>query len=675
MKLRMLMSVWIVALGLTLGVSAVAEDLKENPAEEQAGHLEVPRDKILAAPLQTDAAGEKTVIDHNGHISVQVNVDASGFNILGDAGNEPSIAVDSTDPTRISIGWRQFDNIASDFRQAGYGFTGDSGYTWTFPGRIDAGVFRSDPVLSSNADGHFFYNSLTADGSTNFRCRVFKSVDGGATWDAGVFAFGGDKQWQAIDATGGIGHDNIYVVWNSSFSACSGNFTRSYDGGQSFETCTTVVGSPIWGTLDVGPDGELFVSGTGMSVARSTTMQDSTLPAAWDHSGTVNLDGSLEVSTGPNPGGLLGQNWIAVDKSDGPNRGNVYMLASVSRNSNADPLDVMFARSTDGGVTWSSPVRVNDDPGTSAWQWFGTMSVAPNGRIDAIWLDTRADSGGFLSQLYYSFSTDTGVTWSVNEALSPAFDPHIGWPQQNKMGDYFHMVSDDLGANLAYAATFNGEQDVYFIRIGDPACPDAGRLTLDRPKYACDSVVDIAVLDCGLDTDPGLTEQITVQIDSDSETGFETVVLTETFPASARFEGSISLSEIDSSGVLLVTEGDTVTVTYLDEDDGAGGINVPVIAQAPVECTPPVISAVQATNVEARSAVIEFVTDEPTQGAVRYGLSCGLLDQFQADASLTMNPAVSLNGLADNTVYYYAVDAGQQFFQRQWRRLLHIHHS
>ncbi len=58
-----------------------------------------------------------------------------------------------------------------------------------------------------------------------------------------------------------------------------------------------------------------------------------------------------------------------------------------------DPLDVHFARSTDGGVTLGPWVRVNDDPSApNNWQWFATMSVAPNGRIDAVWNDTR-DTG------------------------------------------------------------------------------------------------------------------------------------------------------------------------------------------------------------------------------------------------------------------------------------------
>jgi hypothetical protein len=36
------------------------------------------------------------------------------------------------------------------------------------------------------------------------------------------------------------------------------------------------------------------------------------------------------------------------------------------------------------------------------------------------------------------------------------------------MGDYFHMVSDNGGAHLAWAATFGGEQNVYYLRIDFP---------------------------------------------------------------------------------------------------------------------------------------------------------------------------------------------------------------
>jgi hypothetical protein len=645
------------------GAPVSSEEATTDPSEgdDRSAHVERPHDAYLPTPPQPPGPRRKQVVSRDGFVSVQVNTDASGNNIIGDAANEPSIAVDPGDWSRMAIGWRQFDNVNSDFRQAGWGYTNDGGNTWTFPGRIEPGIFRSDPVLTSDADGNFFYNSLTADGSTNFRCHVFKSIDGGMTWDSGVWAWGGDKQWQTIDRTDGIGRGNIYAAWNSFYSSCSGGFTRSYDNGQTFEACTTVAGDPHWGVLAVGPNGELYVSGTGMTLAKSSTMQDPTQPAAWDFSLTVSLDGSLAFSTGPNPAGLLGQNWIAVDHSDGPTRGNVYMLASVERSSTPDPMDVMFSRSTDGGQTWSAPVRVNDDPTTSAWQWFGTMSVAPNGRIDVVWLDTRNDAtGGYQSELFYSYSTDAGVTWSPNVALTPPFDPHVGWPQQNKMGDYFDMVSDEFGANLAYAATFNNEQDVYYARIGDPACPDAGRVMLDRPKYACEGTVVASVQDCGLNTDDEVVETVVVAIDSDSETGIETMTLTETHASSALFEGPMPLSTTDGEGVLLVTEGDTVTVTYTDADDGAGGTDVPVTATAPVDCTAPLLSNVQVAEVSPITAAISFDADEPVLGSVLYGTTCdGLANRASARGYATQHQ-VDIDGLLDSTTYYFAAEGDDE---------------
>jgi hypothetical protein len=181
------------------------------------------------------------------------------------------------------------------------------------------------------------------------------------------------------------------------------------------------------------------------------------------------MDGHLNGWTSVNPAGLLGQVNIDVDRSGGPGNGNVYVLASMSRFSSSDEGDVMFAKSTDGGLTWSAPVKVNDDLSTSNTQWFGTMSVAPNGRIDAAWLDTRDDmTGGNNSALYYSYSIDHGDTWSANEMMSATFDPHVGYPNQDKMGDYFDMVSDNNGAHLAWANTLNGEQDAYYSYITPP---------------------------------------------------------------------------------------------------------------------------------------------------------------------------------------------------------------
>jgi hypothetical protein len=207
-------------------------------------------------------------------------------------------------------------------------------------------------------------------------------------------------------------------------------------------------------------------SGDGIQVVRSSNAKIPGASITWDFTSQANMD--AYVASGPevNPVGLLGQVNIDIDRSTGPGRGNVYILASMVRLSNGDPGDVMFAKSTDGGYTWSAPLRINNDPFPFHHQWLATMSVAPNGRIDVAWLDTRNDpSTNILSALYYCYSTDQGETWSVNKQLSDVFDPRIGYPQQSKMGDYIDMESDDAGASLAWANTLNGEEDVYFTRI------------------------------------------------------------------------------------------------------------------------------------------------------------------------------------------------------------------
>lgn len=414
-------------------------------------------------------------------ISHQVNVAYSGDNIIGDAANEPSIAADPRNPNRLVIGWRQFDAIESNFRQAGVAFTRDGGRNWRSAGPLDPGVFRSDPVLRADGGGLVYYYSLTIRNDL-YLCDLFRTSDAGASWTGPIEAYGGDKAWVAIDRTGGPGDRYFYAAWD--WAGCCGNdvYTRSIDQGGTFLAPIPVPGIPAWGTLAIDPDGALYVAGNNngdlatLMVAKSSNSQNGLIVPTWDFTRVVSLGGSQRyfLASSPNPGGLLGQVWIAADHSDGPTRGNLYMLCSVNP-PGPDPMDVMFARSEDGGQTWSAPVKVNSEPsGANAWQWFATMGVAPNGRIDVVWADTLDMPSFRVSTLKYSFSSDAGVTWSAAVQIAPQFDSWLGWPNQNKLGDYYDIESDLVGAHLAYAATYNGEQDVYYLRIGDYDCNGNG---------------------------------------------------------------------------------------------------------------------------------------------------------------------------------------------------------
>src|SRR5439155_390239 len=146
--------------------------------------------------------------------SYQVNVDVLNRNIAGDAANEPALCIDPTQPNRLAIGWRQFNRVTDSFRQAGWAYSTNGGMNWIFPGVLETNVFRSDPGLAADADGRFYYLSLLTNGS--FHTDLWRSTNGGQSWEPLGLALGGDKEWMAIDTVTGSG--NIYQVWSPYFN-------------------------------------------------------------------------------------------------------------------------------------------------------------------------------------------------------------------------------------------------------------------------------------------------------------------------------------------------------------------------------------------------------------------------------------------------------------------------
>src|SRR5215831_8752103 len=151
----------------------------------------------LAAPVPLLAISPALVSRLGAYTSYQVNLDANGNNIVGDAANEPSICVDPTNGNKMSIGWRQFDSVASNFRRAGLARTIDGGGTWSPRTVLQPNVFRSDPVLNSDSSGRFFYLSLLE----TFFDDLWQSLTGGQSWTMIAPADGGDKEWFTIDNT------------------------------------------------------------------------------------------------------------------------------------------------------------------------------------------------------------------------------------------------------------------------------------------------------------------------------------------------------------------------------------------------------------------------------------------------------------------------------------------
>ncbi|NOT02186.1 MAG: hypothetical protein HOP29_16375 [Phycisphaerales bacterium] len=577
-----------------------ADPAKVRPSQAPSnGRLELPAGGcVTPLPLASSYYAIDIPLHNQRFQSVQVNIHRTSpapndvYNILGDAANEPSIAVDPREHgpglRRMAIGWNDFPNAGDgSCVQAGVAFSNDGGKNWYnptvgtnvtlrdqlgYPVAIDElnPDSRGDPVLASDKDGNFYYSSLLdgshqapsggcwASAAGSFLVDIFKSGNGGADWGVqSVLAWGGDKQWLAVDPAAAAG-DNIYVAWHKHSSCylpecdCM-DFTRSEMNGSSYTfpdlfaaiTETREELYPV--TMDVDSTGTLYIVGAvwrrfgpfswnladdhyvvKSTNAKSDAVTPTFVPQEIELGGSSVYDPPKEpffVSSNlVNPAGLAGQVWVATNRSPGHDD-EVYVAGSVNPPDwprNNEPLDVHFLRGTrdlndpDRKVAWEPWQKINDDTQLSsgkAWQWFATMSVAPNGRIDIVWNDSRnaptnTTNGPRFpthSQLFYSHSFDGGRTWSPNEEVTPLF-PHgrscdlihpslypgdASNPAQaagRKLGDYYHMVSDNGGGNLAYAATFDilgspmdpnscnanhlsrdYEQNIFFVRV-TPDC-------------------------------------------------------------------------------------------------------------------------------------------------------------------------------------------------------------
>ncbi len=188
-------------------------------------------------------------------------------------------------------------------------------------------------------------------------------------------------------------------------------------------------------------------------------------------------------------------------------------------------------------------------------------------------------------------------------------------------------------------------------------CSSQGLIRLDSSKYNCDSTATLRVVDCDLNTSDTIVDTVNVTVTSTSEPAGETVTLTEISPEAATFLGTLPMNTTNAPGLLQIAEGDTVTATYIDADDGMGGTNVTVTDSAAVDCTAPVISNVAVSNVGPRKATITFDTNEPADGTTNYGTVCGSPSDSKSGAADSTSHTIDLTGLTPDTTYLFDVAA------------------
>jgi len=389
--------------------------------------------------------------------------------------NEPSIAVNPQNPNHIvasSNDYRQRD-FAGDV-QPGYYVSFDGGVTWPGDGVIDLSPIPQaaaggDPALAIHDMNNVYYAYIAFHRTIDDVGGVFvsKSTDGGLSWaDPVTVALNTltvfhDKEYIAVDASGNPYDGNVYVTWTRFEYSSPIYFSRSTDGGASYSTPVPISDySSNQGSIPaVGPNGELYVvwynyNTSAHRMAVSTNGGQSFGPPF--HVAYVNPIPS------PLPGGSFRDNsfpTLAVDQ----NSGNLYVAWNDYSTGDAD---ILFVRSTNGGQTWSSPLRLNDDPlGNDYHQFFPWLTVAPDGTVYAGWFDSRNDPTPYSAPFYYdeyvTASSDGGLTWSPNARVSTqSADSGTDFSGQF-IGDYSGIAANNSFVYPAWVDTRRGYQDIF----------------------------------------------------------------------------------------------------------------------------------------------------------------------------------------------------------------------
>ncbi len=144
---------------------------------------------------------------------------------------------------------------------------------------------------------------------------------------------------------------------------------------------------------------------------------------------------------------------VAVDPS-----GRVY---AVFQDAALGDPDVYLWSLAPGATRWQGPTRVNDTkPHDGTAQYLPKISFAPDGRLDVLYYDRRADPMNIMNEVSLQSSFDAGKTFTPAVTLSSrAFDSRIGFGAREglpDLGSRLGLISDDRGALAVWTDTREG---------------------------------------------------------------------------------------------------------------------------------------------------------------------------------------------------------------------------
>lgn len=355
-------------------------------------------------------------------------------------------------------------------------FSIDGGTTWGQSSLtlVRSDVFHSDPAVDWTSDGTAWAITIgIGPGLSTLMLRSYRSTDFGATWSfegtpSGPQT-GTDREVMCVDhSPSSPFRDQIYVTWHQGVPGFVARRTAGAGGTWQAPVQVTgpeTTGTAIGGDIKTNSAGDVFVFWPEDGGNRQIHIAKST-------NGGASFGAPVTIATV-----FASQRQISIPADTTPHRmARVYVSGGAYKTASKDLVyavwtdlsgesgctsglgpgsnvasscksRIWFARSTDGGATWSAPTKINDQAGKND-QFHSRLCVdETDGRLVVVYNDTVGDPGRLKTDIWMQHSEDDGVTWSsAVKVTSAQTDETVSGAASFGYGDYLGLSG--------YAGTF-----------------------------------------------------------------------------------------------------------------------------------------------------------------------------------------------------------------------------
>lgn len=413
------------------------------------------------------------------------NTFAQNFNLtnVSTFEGEPYLAINPTNPQNIAVAWMGYVFGGGTSLSIKTKMSVNGGLTWSSTQIIPhkSSSFKSaDPTMAFDATGKLFlayidYRQSPDSGGV----YLVTSNDGGATWSSPTLVISAladgskiplDRPWLTVDNAG----NTICVTTKPAPWVSPPNrpyFTNSTNGGMSFnqwrylDTTNYLVGNNIAAPMAVPA-----ITGNTLIAIYPSYLPSQSPFAKYILAKTTNSGGTFTYSTvinNPfNSGASNDSAKLSYRLIVNPSNSNHYVFTIIGSLSGVD-LDVYIIETLDGGVTWSAPLRVNDDAlNNGKMQDLVWTSFDTNGDLAITWRDRRNGAGsGYArsSEIYAAYRASNSATFTPNFKISNTLEAYGNALSQNG-NDVMCVVLKNDTLHATWGSTRDGSLDIWYSK-------------------------------------------------------------------------------------------------------------------------------------------------------------------------------------------------------------------